>query len=409
MTASEEKAQDTRIASGSSGFWRANIALSLSAFAVFALLYSVQPLLPLFTQEFDVEPGTSSLSLSVTTAVLAVAMLLSSRVADRIGRKTLMIASLCCSSFLGLLTAVAPDWGTLLAARMAMGLALSGVPAIAMTYLAEEMSPKGFGVSMGLYIGGNALGGMSGRLLVGLVADYTSWRLALGFLATLCLFCTILFIWLLPPPRHSARHQKGHAPLASVISGHMKDAGLPLLFAEAFLLMGAFVTLYNYAGFRLSEPPYSLSHAAISMIFAVYLVGMGSSTWIGNLANSLGRGRVLWVMVVVMGAGLALTCVTNVPTIILGLAVATFGFFGAHSVASSWVGRRASTGRAQASALYLFFYYLGSSVLGTAGGYAWSWAGWGGVAGMGGAALLAALLISLKLAVLKPLPVINKP
>jgi YNFM family putative membrane transporter len=52
------------------------------------------------------------------------------------------------------------------------------------------------------------------------------------------------------------------------------------------------------------------------------------------------------------------------------------------------------TGRAQASSLYLFFYYLGSSISGTAGGFCWSRAGWGGVAGLIGLLLTAAFIVT---------------
>lgn len=39
------------------------------------------------------------------------------------------------------------------------------------------------------------------------------------------------------------------------------DAGLPWLFLEAFLLMGAFVTMFNYIGYRLLADPYDLNWA----------------------------------------------------------------------------------------------------------------------------------------------------
>ncbi|MEI2444040.1 MFS transporter, partial [Priestia megaterium] len=60
----------------------------------------------------------------------------------------------------------------------------------------------------------------------------------------------------------------------------------------------------------------------------------------------------------------------------------TFGFFGGHSIASSWVGQRALKNKAQASSLYLFLYYTGSSVGGTIGGIFWSTFGWDGLIGM---------------------------
>ena len=151
------------------------------------------------------------------------------------------------------------------------------------------------------------------------------------------------------------------------------------LFATGFLLMGGFVSVYNYVAYRLLAPPYSLSQTAVSLIFAVYLLGVVSSPIMGNLALRLGRRRILLANMALIAAGLALTLATPVWAIVAGVAVLTTGFFGAHSVASAWVGFAARAGRAQASALYLFAYYGGSSLAGSLCGVAWSRAGWDGV------------------------------
>ena len=184
---------------------------------------------------------------------------------------------------------------------------------------------------------------------------------------------------------------------------HLSEPGLRLLFAEGFLLMGAFVSVYNYIGFRLIAAPYSLSQAEVGSVFVVYLVGTVSSAWVGHLAGSLGRRNVFWCVVALMLAGLLITLLKPLIFIMLGLTVFTFGFFGAHSVLSSWVGLRALHSKAQASSLYLFFYYLGSSVAGTAGGFFWRLYGWAGVVAFLSALLLIALSVSLRLTRLQPI------
>lgn len=171
--------------------------------------------------------------------------------------------------------------------------------------------------------------------------------------------------------------------------------------------MGTFVTTYNYIGYRLLEPPYSLSQTQVGAIFAVYLLGTGSSAWVGNLAGRLGRRKVFWATTAIMLAGLLLTLMRPLPLIITGIAILTAGFFGAHSIASSWVGLRARHSKAQASALYLFFYYVGSSVIGSCGGLFWSASGWRGVVEFTGSLLILALLISLRLTALQPLPILT--
>ena len=399
----------TVIRRGTPAFLRANIAFFLSAFAIFASLYSVQPLLPIFAAEFGLDAGASSLSLSVTTATLAVSLLFASLVADRLGRKVLMVWAILLTAALGLLQPFAPNWYALLAIRTLMGLTLSGLPAVAMVYLAEEIDPDALGFSMGLYIGGTAIGGMAGRLLSGVLADWIGWRPALMVLGLAIAAAAIAVVLLLPTPHNSARSRLGLRDLGRLIRLQFNDAGLPWLFVSAFLLMGSFVTLYNYAGFRLALPPFELSHSAIAAIFVVYLLGSISSTWAGGLAQRLGRRRVYWTLVLTMTIGVFLTLIPSTPVVIAGLAIATVGYFAAHGIASAWVARRALVGRAQASAIYLFAYYLGSSVLGTLGGYAWVAWGWNGVMLVSGGAAIAALLVALRLIHLPPLLVPERP
>ena len=392
------------ICRGTPAFMRANIAFFLSAFAIFATLYSVQPLLPILAEEFKLDAGASSLALSATTGPLAIALLFASWVADRLGRRTLMVWAILATAALGLVLPLMPNWPSLIAVRAAMGLTLSGLPAVAMVYLAEEMDPDALGVSMGLYIAGTAFGGMTGRLVSGVLADLIGWRYALGVLGISIALAAIVVVLLLPRPQNSSRSSIGLNQLAGLIRLQFRDPGLPWLFLSAFLLMGSFVTLYNYAGFRLALPPFALSHSAIAAIFVVYLLGSASSAWAGGLAQRLGRRKVYWIMVVTMACGVFLTLIPHTVAVIAGLAIATIGYFAAHGIASAWVARRAVVGRAQASAIYLFAYYLGSSVLGTIGGYAWTGWGWNGVMLVSGGAIVLALLVAARLFYLPPLP-----
>lgn len=390
---------------GTPAFLRANIAFFLSAFSVFASLYSVQPLLPMFAQYWVRDAGTASLALSATTATMAVALIPASMLADRLGRRRLIVGALIVTALLGILLPFTQIWWQLITLRTLMGVSLAGIPAVAMVYLSEEMDPDALGFSMGLYIGGTAIGGMAGRVISGVLSDWMGWRLGTGILAGLILLAAIAVAVLLPKPRQLVRDPIGLAELWRRCRASFDDTALPWLFASAFLLMGGFVTLYNYAGFRLALPPFALSHSAIAAIFLVYLLGSASSTWAGGLSQRLGRRKVFWALVALMWAGMAVTMIDDTLIIILGLAIATMGFFAAHGIASAWVTRRARTGKAQASAIYLVAYYLGASVLGTLGGYAWTAWGWPGVMLVSGGAAALALLVAVRLVFIAPLPV----
>lgn len=384
-------------------FRRTNLAMFAAGVATFGLLYCVQPLMPEFSRYYGLSAATSSLCLSLTSGLLALAMLIAGVLADAWGRKTIMSISLGSSAVLVLLSAIAPDWPTLLVLRSLLGLSLSGVPAVAMAYISEEMHPDSIGLAMGLYIGGSAVGGMGGRLLVGVVADFFGWRVGVSVMGVVGLLAAALFFRSLPPSRHFTAQPLHLRALPGRYAALFKDRGLPWLFAEGFLLLGAFVTVYNYIGYRLMAQPYVLSQAAVGLIFSVYLVGTVSSTWVGHLAGRLGRRKVLWSMYVLMLAGVMLTTMAPLWIIIAGIVVVTFGFFGGHSIVSSWIGRRSSGAKAHAASMYLFFYYLGSSVAGTLGGLFYAADGWRGVAAFVGALWGLGLLIAWRLFYLEPL------
>ncbi len=376
-------------------FWRANVALFAAAFSTFALLYCVQPLLPELARVFRVSPTQSSLALSIPTAALGIALLFGGSLSEVLGRKSIMCGSLVASAALTILAAIAPGWELFLIARALAGFALSGLPAVAMAYVSEEFHPGASGLAMGLYIGGTGIGGMTGRLIAGFLTDAFSWRWALGGIGAIALCLSILFLALLPRSRHFTPHEPSARDLLATAKSHLRDRGLIRLYVMGFVLMGANVSLFNYVAFRLVDPPYRLSQSEVGLIYLVYLFGVASSPWAGNLAAKRGSRTVLWILVAIMLGGVIVTLANPLWLVLAGFSVISFGFFGAHTVASAWIGRRAETGKALAASLYLFFYYAGASILGTATGKAWSSEGWLGVA----AAIIVVLAIGLAVSV----------
>ena len=393
---------DIWIEKGTPAFLKTVLALFSGGFATFALLYCVQPMMPLLSKEFSINAAQSSLVLSISTGLLAIGLLITGPISDRIGRKPVMVFALVCAALSTLVSAVMPSWELVLATRALVGLSLSGLAAVAMTYLSEEIHPQHIGLAMGLYIGGNAIGGMSGRLIAGVLIDFVSWHTAMLVIGGLALAAAVVFWKVLPESRNFRPQPLNPRNLLDGFTLHFRDAGLPWLFLEAFLLMGAFVTLFNYIGYRLLAAPYHMDQAWVGLLSVVYLAGIYSSAQVGALADRLGRRKVFWASILVMASGMLLTLASPLALVIAGMLVFTFGFFGAHSVASSWIGRRALKAKGQASSLYLFCYYAGSSVAGTVGGVFWHYGGWNGIGLFIGGLLAAALLVALHLSRLAP-------
>ncbi|MGE7885637.1 MFS transporter [Bacillus sp. NPDC094077] len=369
----------TYIQKGTKTYTNASIALFLGGFVTFATLYATQPLLPILAKDFGISAPAASITLSITTGIMAIMMLIVATISDVIGRKRIMVVSMFLTSIIGVLTAFSPSFTTLVLLRGALGLCIAGLPSIAMTYIGEEFEPSGLGKVMGLYICGNAIGGMTGRVFIGIVTDISSWRIALGLLGIITVICSILFWRTLPNPLNSKKQTVNFQSMWNAYAVHFKNKQLVATIFLGFTLMGSFVTLYNYIGFLLEEPPYSLSQTFIGFLFIVYLMGTFSSVFMGKQADLHGRSFTLMVSITIMMIGAIVTLVPNLIIKIIGLSIFTFGFFGSHSIASASIEKYAEVNKAQAAALYLLFYYLGSSFIGSFSGYFWEHFHWIGI------------------------------
>ncbi|GAB6858317.1 MFS transporter [Microbacterium xylanilyticum] len=367
---------------GSAEYRRLILGLFFAGVATFAQLYAPQAVLPPLARDLAVSPATAALSVSAATLGLAASVIGWSVVADRIGRVPAMAVGVIAATALGLLAPFAGRIVPLLALRGAEGVALGAVPAVALAYLAEEVGPRHAAAAAGSYIAGTTVGGLAGRIVAGLVAEGAGWRAGVWTATALCAVAAALFLWLAPRSR-------GFVPLRTRGSN---GAGVPArllrllrsprqlaLYAQAFLLMGAFVAVYNYLGFHLAAPPFALPAWLVTLLFLAYLAGTASSPWAGVLASRAGRYPVLLSAIAVMAGGALLLLTASTIAVLAGLLLFTAGFFGAHAVASGWTPVACEPeSRAQASSLYYFAYYAGSSLFGWAlgvvfGAWGWTW------------------------------------
>ncbi|GGV03010.1 MFS transporter [Streptomyces spectabilis] len=375
--------RDSRMAPGGPGYRRMSFALFLAGVATFALLYSTQALLPLISADLGVSASTASWTVSAATGALALFVLPLSALSERYGRRTLMTASLAVAVVVGLLVPLAPSVGALIALRAVQGAALAGLPASAMAYLAEEVRPKALVAAIGMFVAGNSIGGMSGRIVTGWVAQAWGWRWALAVVGAVAVLCALAFRALLPAPRHFTPGTLSPKSLARTVRSHLSNPLLCRLYAIGALFMTVFGAVYTVIGYRLTEAPFSLPQGVIGSIFLVYLVGTASSAAAGKLVARLGRRGALYLAASTTAAGLLLSLSSDILLVLLGLVLITAGFFAGHAVASSSVSRTATRGRAQASALYQSAYYVGSSAGGTLGAIAFHSGGWAGTVALG--------------------------
>ncbi|MEZ0093386.1 MFS transporter [Streptacidiphilus sp. EB129] len=394
-SASPGATADLRHLPGSRGLRRTQLALFGAGLATFLLLYSTQALLPSLSEAMRLTPGQASLTVSAAAIGLALAVIPVSALSEKYGRTAVMTASVFSAAAIALMLPFAPDLVTLTALRALQGVALAGLPATAMAYLAEEVHPSALPAAMGLYVAGNSIGGMSGRLVSGIVAGSFGWRWGLASVAILALLCAIAFRVLIPRARHFRPGPINPAALLRTVTSHLRDPLLGRLFALGLLFMTVFGAVYTVMGYRLVAAPFDLSQGLASSIFAVYLVGTFASALSARITGRFGRRGTLYLAIGTTSAGLLLTLPDSLPTALLGLVLITAGFFTGHCVASASVGRTATHGRAQASALYLAAYYLGNSLGGTFGADAYHGRGWDATVVVGLAAMTIAAGITL--------------
>lgn len=389
---------------------RVSTAVAAAGLASFALLYAPQPVLPQLAATYRLDPGSASLAVGVATAALAVAVLPMAALAEVVGRRRLIVWSVLVTAVAGLLLPLAPSFPVLLVMRAVQGVAVAGFAGVAAAYLADRLGIGRLAGAVGAMIAGNSVGGMLGRLGTGFATGPLGWHGALAAVAAVALACALFAALTLPrdvaPPADVAPAEPVRADVAP--AGLMRagaagarwrwwgGVGVVVPCAVAALATGAFVAIYNAAGFRLAAPPLSLAPAAASLVFLSYAMGTVSSAASGRLTARMGRTAALVTALVVTAAGGALTLSSSLPMTAAGFAVLTAGFFAAHAIANAWVTAQASPqARGRAAGLYTLSYYLGSGVGGTAGGIVYGHAGWPWLIALTSACLLPATLLVL--------------
>lgn len=378
-------------------WWRATAALCLGSFLVFINLYVPQPLLPGLKDTYGVSTLGVSFLMSASTLSLAFALLVFGPLSDAIGREAIMRITLLLAGGLSLALAFAPTFESLLLLRLLQGFVLGGLPAVAIAWMGDEFEKPALLSAVGLYIGANSLGGISGRIVGGGAATLGGPSAAFLAVGIMTVVGCAVFWRLLPNSRAFTPKRFKFRQAAGDLLGHLRT---PMLLA-AYCLGGInfliFINQYSYITFRLAGEPYQLAASSLGLIFLTYLGGTLGSTLSGRLAGRFSPASCMSVGILILMLGTAVTLANSLPLIIVGLTINAFGFFLAHSLASSWVGRYAQGARGSASALYLVFYYLGASI----GGFwlepFWRWAQWQGVAVGSWLLLCVTLIISIGL------------
>ena len=330
-----------------------SICVFLSGFSCFAQLYYFQPLLPDLAKDFILSASESSFAISFSTLGMVFGLFTTMFVADRIPRKKMIGTGLLSSSIFSVAASFSPTFLPLILLSAAKGFLLSGATSVSMAYIAEEVSSRNKGKIMGLYIAGNALGGMAGRVISSWIGALYTWRIASVSIGLICFHTLII------------------ANLQLITS----KALIPF-YLTGGLILGVFVSLYNYLGFYLTKAPFNFPEHYIHYIYLMYIFGIFGSIATAGLTRYFTHFKVLKAMFLVSAAGILLLYITDFRVVTLGLAVFTFNFFVVHVLCNRIVSDYNLSKRSVTISIYLLTYYLGSSLLGWGTGVildTWGW------------------------------------
>lgn len=351
-------------------------AVVVAGFCAFLQLYAPQPILPLLTRVF--QAGTVEVSLTVTMAALGVAFSapFAGLLADRFGRKRIIVISAFLLALCSLLAATSPNLRVLIFWRFLQGVFTPGVFSVTVSYINDEWADGGVGAALSAYVSGTVLGGFSCRFISGLIAARWGWRVSFIVLGVLSLAGALAVMMLLQPERHARRSALPARQFPAAVAAHLHNRLLMATYLVGFCVLFSLVAIFTYITFYLAAPPFQLDAGAIGSIFLVYVIGAAINPMAGRFIDRYGHRVVLAASMSACVAGVLLTLVPVLWVVCTGLTVCCTGVFASQTAGSGFVGLAAESHRALAVGLYATFYYLGGSVGAVLPGYFWNWAGW---------------------------------
>ncbi len=356
----------------------ANIAFSmfLAGICCYGLLYYYQPILPLLANEFGLSATTSSFAVSFSTLGMTIGLLIGMFFADTVGRKKLFSTTLLLGSLFALASSFAPSFHWLIVACTLKGICLAGTASVSLAYINEEVSEKNKSRVTGLYIAGGAMGGMSARVLAAYLGNAFSWSWASGMVAVVGLLLTVIIFWKSPYSVNFTPHRKTFKTLIEDNVNLLTNKYLLAYCSIGAVMIGVFVSLYNYISFVLLAPPFSLPKFLVSNIYFLFVFGLFGSVITYRLLKIWTPLRLLQIILVSTFFGLSLLFIKFILTMILGLIIVTMSFFITHVCCSYLIGNLQPSHRSVAISVYLLLYYIGSSFIGSATGTLLDYGSW---------------------------------
>ena len=358
-----------------SRFSARQLAVGLIGYCAFINLYAPQSILPLLSQEFGATAAEVSTIITVSTLAVAVTAPFTGVIADVLGRKRVIVASMFVLVIPTIMIGLSASLKAIIVWRALQGFMLPPIFAVAVAYIGDEWPPREATTTAGVYSSGSSIGGFSGRLITGLLADLINWRAGFFALGGMAFAGAIATIFFLPQERKFVRSDGLLASLRQMLA-HFRNRQLLATYAVGFGVLFNFICTFTYISFYLAAPPFNLSATWLGALFVVYLVGSVLAPLVGWAVSRFGRRNFTLRVLILWIGGIGLTLVPSLPVIVLGLAMSAGCGLICQAISTGYVTVTAKAGRSSAVGLYVTSFYVGGSFGAALGGLAWTLDGW---------------------------------
>ena len=316
-----------------------HVSHALAAFAL-ALLLGLQPVstdvylpaLPMLTRALGAPMTAAQLTMSALILAFGLGQLFWGPVADRVGRRPVLLWGLALYTLASAACVVAGSIETLIVARALQGACLAAAVVVARAILRDLYEPHEGARVMSLALSGLAVIAIAGPALGGLLAATLGWRATLALVAT-CGAATLAFVALRLPETLLHKNPRATAPgplLAawSQIGRHPTFLAWTLLTACTYgglfvILSGSSFVYMDMLG--LSAAAYGAAMASGSL---AYMVGtFVCRRWIARhgMAGTVARGGLFTLAAAALIVGLALAGVHSVWAVLVPQWLFCFG------------------------------------------------------------------------------------
>lgn len=355
-------------------FW---VKLTIGIIGAFAFLqvYSIQAILPIIMQDFQVSETQAGMAVGATVLAIALMSPFMGMLSDAVGRKNIILASIV---FLGVPTffmGLAQSLEIIVVWRFLQGLAVPGITVVTIAYIGEEFVGKSVARLMSYYVSGTVLGGFLGRFMLGHLQTLIGWRYGFMLMGTLTLLGAGWVWWQLPRSRRFIANANMQASLQMLVS-HTKNRYVVTACLLGSCVLFSLVGCFTFINLHLADTPYWLNSAGLANIFAVYLLGVVITPIASNLISQFGAARMVRVAVVLSMLGVILTLSAPLWVVVVGLAVMSSGVFITQSATITYIAVNVKQGRSLALGLYYMCYYFGGTLGAWACGVAYTHGRW---------------------------------